>query len=318
MIRNQLKFDTTSISYAILCKNCEEEFTTDSIQIPTYQINEDELKEYSEIHNCPNCKKEFEIIVYLSAAEICASINADEDEFVTINDSVSYRIAEAEEYYGYQIKAILEGENHFSIFNLGVFYICDLYELKKHADQELKRIILMNCYIGLVTQLETYLMNTLVTNVLNEKKYFKTFIVEFKDFKNHKFSISEIFKEQDELEKKVKKTLSDLIYHNLKKIKPIYEAVFKIQIPEIGELIKIISVRHDIVHRGGKCKNGNFIKIDEETFNDAKLKINVFVETIEKQIASLQPIDSTKPKETVNPKPPPDSYEEIFDPNLAF
>lgn len=127
-------------------------------------------------------------------------------------------------------------------------------------------------------------MNTLVTNVLNEETFFKNFIEVFEDFKKHKFSISEIFIKQNELEDMVKKKLSELIYHNLYKIRPIYNGVFKIKLPEIGELMKIINIRHDIVHRGGKCKNGNFVKIDEEMFKDAKLKINNFVETMEKEI----------------------------------
>jgi len=295
MIRNRLKPDTKSISYTILCKNCEEEFTTDSIRIPTYETNEDEPKDYSEFYNCPNCEKEFEIKIFPISAEIWVSINSNKEEVIAMNehDSLSDRIVdEYEEYWDQQINTILEGEDHFAIFNIGIHYNKQFYELKKHADQELKRIILMNCYLGLVTQLETYLMNTLVTNVLNEKKYFKIFIEEFKDFKNVKFSISEIFKKQNELEKKVKEELSNLIYHNLGKIKPIYEAVFEIQVPKIGELMKIIKIRHDIVHRGGKCKNGSLIKIDEEMFNNAKLKINDFVVTIEKQIA---PKESPKP-----------------------
>lgn len=283
MIKRQLKLDTNSISCRIQCKECDEEFETGSIQIPTPEINDEKIKEYPESHYCPICNLGFEIKILYSSAGIEVCVDKEEIIEINENDSLSDRIADEYEEY-WQISAILEGQNHFDTFRLGINYIDLLSELKNHANQGLKRIILMNCYLGLVTQLETYLMNTLVTNVLNEEAYFKNFIEAFEDFKKHKFSISEIYIKQNELDSIVKKKLSGLIYHNLYKIKPIYKAVFKIKFPEISELIKIINIRHDIVHRSGKCKNGSFIKIDEEIFNDAKLKINDFVETIEEKM----------------------------------
>lgn len=277
MIKRDIKsFITKNILLKFICKECEEEFI-EKVTIPTLDINNDKEVENSESCYCPECNKDFRIKIIASHAAIYAYIYAGKDELIElIEDDVDY-------YYSQYIETILKEENPFETFERGISEIVQLFELST-SNSNLKRIILMQSYSGLITQLENYLKNTLVINILNKDNFFKAFVEEFEDFKKEKFTLSEIYKKQNVLEDRVKKVLSELIYHNLHKIKPIYISVFEINFPQIGDIMKIVNLRHDIVHRGGRDKNGGLVEIDVDKFTEAKTEILRFVKQLNREI----------------------------------
>jgi hypothetical protein len=69
-------------------------------------------------------------------------------------------------------------------------------------------------------------------------------------------------------------------YHNLIKVKEIYQSTFKIAFPDIEFLINYVKVRHDLVHRNGKTKQGEEVNIDKEVVSDLIEKTSIFVDEI--------------------------------------
>lgn len=297
MIKHEIKsFDVKSISLKFKCQKCNEEFI-ENVTIPTLEINNDKEIDNSEFYNCPDCKKDFEIKIVASNAGRFLYIDVEDSELTDFDeDNSEYKIIleEREEqedyYYSQYIDAILKEQDPFETFERGISEIVQLYELS-YTKPNLKRIILMQSYSGLITQLEKYLQNTLVINILNKDDFFKAFVEEFEDFKKEKFILSEIYKKQNELEDRVKKILSELIYHNLHRIMPIYKSVFKIYFPLIGDIMKIVNLRHDIVHRGGRDKDGGLIEINHDKFIDAKEEILHFVKRLNSEIRKMNELD---------------------------
>lgn len=280
-------FNTRWISIKFKCSKCSEEFETDAIGIPSPYFSaesaRDSFSENSETSLCPNCNKEFTITALSSFTGGYIDIDADENEIVVV---VEHLEKEYERYIDGQIESILDELDYYSTFKNGIYEIEQLAELSKIAPS-LERIILMNSYSGLVTQLETYLQNALVTNVMTRDEYFQSFIETFENFKRQKFSISEIFSKQSELKDKAKFELSELIYHNLHRIRPIYISVFSIKIPDISEVMKIVKIRHDLVHRGGKDKDGNLVNIGKQEFDKAKTEIIKFINELNGELNKI-------------------------------
>jgi hypothetical protein len=71
-----------------------------------------------------------------------------------------------------------------------------------------------------------------------------------------------------------------VIYHNLDVVQNMYTATFNIKFPEIAELSKLIATRHDLVHRNGKTKEGEEVKIDKNIITELLKKTSEFVELI--------------------------------------
>lgn len=107
-----------------------------------------------------------------------------------------------------------------------------------------------------ITALEAYLWDTTSYWVTRDKNILRSFVKSNKDFAGQKLQLSEIFIVMDDLEKKVADYLQTFIWHRLDKAKPLLEMTLGISFPEIEKFIPEIVIRHDIVHRGGRDKDG--------------------------------------------------------------
>ena len=117
------------------------------------------------------------------------------------------------------------------------------------------------------------------------------FVQTFKDFENKKIDFNKIFEIIPNIRDIVKKELLELLYHNLPKISGIYKNTLDIQFPSIKEVMKLINIRHDLIHRNGKNKDGDVIEISKEKLIDTISTIKKFISDIEDQI-QLTPASS--------------------------
>jgi len=119
---------------------------------------------------------------------------------------------------------------------------------------------------------------------MNNENILIKFVQTFKDFENKKIDFNKIFEIIPNIRDIVKKELLELLYHNLPKISGIYKDTLDIQFPSIKEVMKLINIRHDLIHRNGKNKDGNVIEISKEKLIDTISTIKKFISDIEDQI----------------------------------
>jgi hypothetical protein len=84
----------------------------------------------------------------------------------------------------------------------------------------------------------------------------------------------------DKIDATIQETLRSLMYHNLGKIKPIYKDVLDIDLGDIGDIMKAVQIRHDIVHRSGKDKEGNLHQIKKEDVTGLVEKVSMLMSTV--------------------------------------
>ena len=144
----------------------------------------------------------------------------------------------------------------------------------------LNRILKRQIFIGTFGTLETFLSDTFINLTINDDKYFRNFIETYPGFRQRKFDLNKIFLEQDKLKVTVKKTMLDIIYHDLPKVSKMYQATFKISFPELKSIIKSVQTRHDLIHRNGKSKEGDPVIVNKDAASDLIQKVSEFVENI--------------------------------------
>jgi hypothetical protein len=168
-------------------------------------------------------------------------------------------------------------------------YVNSIEKVENHINS-LKTITLQDNYLykllfaNVITILETFLLDFIINKVFNNKEYLIKFVSNCKEFKETKISYSDIYKEHSGIEEKVKKLLFSYSWHNLGKIKPIYEMVFDLSLPKIDKLMGSIMKRHDIVHRNGKSKDGSEIFITVDDIRNVIIETNNFVNYIDDSI----------------------------------
>lgn len=274
-----------SVIVNFTCSKCGEDVESDEISLPSPNI---EAEKASDSHGenigwteCPKCGKNYDVGVYAGWADGYIDIDDVDDESITIE------IIDDEEYYDYlassQIDSIIESSNFIIQFNQEIENLKSLNNINLH-DINLQETLQRQIYSGIITCLEDYLSTTLIQNVLNNDEYFKNFVKTYPNIKKRRFNLNEIYEKLDDLREIVKMELIDVIYHDLPKIKLMYQETFKIDFPVITDLMQIIMNRHDLVHRNGKNKDGEKIDISNTDVLDAIDKVQQFVKVIDSKI----------------------------------
>ena len=154
-------------------------------------------------------------------------------------------------------------------------------------DEDMKSYLYKLLYANLITSMEAYLSDTLIKYVTENEEYLRKFTETYKPFKNQTFTTDDIFNRMDHLKDIVKGELRELMYHNLPKIKPIFMDSMGIDIGVIKDLYKAVLIRHDIVHRNGKNKEGKEHVITKENVEQLCILVNDFIYNIERQLPPI-------------------------------
>ncbi len=158
--------------------------------------------------------------------------------------------------------------------------------------EQLRQHYLRLLYINVITALESFLSDGFINTVMSDPALVRKFVETNPDFARKKFALSELFEQADVIEDKVKRYLSSLMWHNLEKIKPMYKETLDIEFPkDLAHLFRAILMRHDLVHRNGKTKDGGEILLNRNDVSDLIEQVRTFGEHVDGQFGSNLPDD---------------------------
>ncbi len=198
---------------------------------------------------------------------------------------------------GYQLAPVTSAEDFYdSVFTPDVktrdvpyTSLCDRLNqtddlLKIEIDGPTKQLIMQMAHSSVITALEVYLADTVLYWVSSDNSVLRNFIENTKGLKERALSLASIFERFDHLDEEVKKFLQEQIWHRLDKVKPMMEQGLGIELPEINELMQEILIRHDIVHRAGKDKDGNEVILSDAEVLRVRDKVNRFAKAIGEEL----------------------------------
>jgi hypothetical protein len=147
-----------------------------------------------------------------------------------------------------------------------------------------KKYLLRLLYVNVITILETYLSDLFISAVGNDRSLLRRLVETTPEFKSEKISVSEIFKVVEDIEKKARSYLTDIVWHHLSRVKPMFKNTLGIEFPSKMEILfKAVLVRHDLVHRNGKKKDGGEHDISPEIITKLIKEAGEFVSHVDKQ-----------------------------------
>lgn len=143
-------------------------------------------------------------------------------------------------------------------------------------------------FANTIAAMETYLSDGFINTVVNNPKFIRKLMETTPAFNEKNYKLSDIYNWAENTQKCVTKYLLDIIYHNVFVVKNMYKCVLDIDFPDDMKLIqKAIMIRHDIVHRNGKTKDGEIVKLTEKDVNDNIELIRTFINHIDNQLKSI-------------------------------
>ena len=257
-----------------VCPFCGEENETDALYIPTpdfsAETHHDSVNSEDYEHLCHKCDHLFEITVY-------NGFYGGDGEISDIDESVSVEEDFPEEDY--------EEEYKSAYFDEHVRETIDVLDKIEVLDEVSKKLLYRTLYANVISSMEAYLSDRLIQKVLSSEETKRHFVENFKDFEDVKISLSDIYENIENIESRIKKSLREIIYHHLPRIRNIYKSTLNIDLGDISDLMKCVSIRHDIVHRNGKDKDGNLQVINKNDVEELATKVTEFIRNIESQFA---------------------------------
>ena len=129
--------------------------------------------------------------------------------------------------------------------------------------------------------METYLSDAFTNTVLNDSALLRRFFETTPEFKKRKFTLSDLFTEFGGIEETAKQHLRQLLWHDLARVKPKYRYALNVEFPDATPIFRAIKVRHDLVHRNGKTKDGEALPIDKGHVIALAREAELFVQEID-------------------------------------
>lgn len=183
----------------------------------------------------------------------------------------------------YELNAIFDNTEFKSNF---IREIENLDQLRKIQikDASLRHIHLRQLFISIIGVVETYLSDAFINKTLSSEYYLEKFVSSHPEFKKQKISVSEVFNTSRNIKEKAKTIMVTTIYHKLPVVKAMYQKTFDMEFPDISEMQKYVTQRHDLVHRNGKTTGGKMVVVEDETIVALNNTATEFVSSVSKAL----------------------------------
>jgi len=161
--------------------------------------------------------------------------------------------------------------------------------LTSEIDDSVSDCFLRLLYVNVITALETYLSDAFINTVMNIPDLMRRFVETAPEFQKEKVPFADLFKEVEGAEEKVRTHLDKVVWHNFNQVIPMYKATLDIEFPEnLSTIIRAVLIRHDIVHRNGRTKEGLQIPITKADISNLINSVKEFVQCIDLELATLR------------------------------
>ena len=150
-----------------------------------------------------------------------------------------------------------------------------------HSTQAFYRMV----YASIITAVEAYLSDTFYCLVITDPARTERLLTTAPEFLEKKYSVAEVLDWHKNLAIRLSDYLHGIAWHNLGKVRPMYETVLNIRFPEnSGALHRAVAIRHDIVHRNGRSKDHRSHRFSAKDIYDLIAVAEKFVNELEVQL----------------------------------
>ena len=199
--------------------------------------------------------------------ELCEMYGRSPDDPDFIDDLIDEMggesVLEQEDYEWYKEN---ENKKHYELLMEQLKSVDIILELE--VPEKAKFSLLVMTHAHVVSTIEGYLAGVFIHQVCNSEELTRKLVESDPEFSKRKFTLREIYQENDALKVTVASYLKDLIFHDLKKIKPMYETVLDHKFSDLSWLFKAVDIRHHCAHRAGYDKEGVKVDINVESISD--------------------------------------------------
>jgi hypothetical protein len=132
-----------------------------------------------------------------------------------------------------------------------------------------------------VTLLESFLADRIKSLIVSDPYYLEQALINIENLKKKDISPYDVWKHPQGVQGIVLERLSTILYHNIPQVIKIVEAITGDRPQfDLSGAIRVVNLRHDIVHRNGKTMDGQELSINFELAEDAINQVETFLSAV--------------------------------------
>lgn len=175
--------------------------------------------------------------------------------------------------------------DQLEMFNKQLVEIPALLQTDIAKNAQFSLLVMLHAHV--VSALEYFLSTTFIHRVTNSEKLTRKLIETDPEFGNRKFTVNEIYAQHSNIPSTVATYLKGIIFHDMRKVKPMYAEVLSYNFGDISWLFGAIRVRHDCVHRAGYDKEGTPVNVSIESIKELIRNCRALAEKIDAHVQEL-------------------------------
>ncbi|MGS0825101.1 hypothetical protein ACVBIO_04755 [Shewanella sp. 0m-8] len=173
-------------------------------------------------------------------------------------------------------------QSQLGVFDTQMQSINELLKVQVYNETQFSLLVMLHSHA--VASLESYLASTFIHNVTNSENLIRKLVEKDPTFSQMKFTLKDIYAKQESLKVTVATYLKNLIFHDIKKVKPMFKEVLNCDFGDISWLFLAVNLRHHCVHRAGLDKDGNRVNISVDSIRKLVESSKILVHTVEIQL----------------------------------
>lgn len=181
-----------------------------------------------------------------------------------------------------EIEWYIYSQSPIVMFNTQMQSVRALLNIEVYNETQFSLLVMLHGHA--VASLESYLAAKFIHKVTNSEELIRKLVESDPVFSERKFTLKEIYEKHEGLQLTVATYLKELIFHDLKKVKPMFKNVLDYDFGDISWLFKAINLRHHCVHRAGLDKDGNRIDLSVDSIRNLVDKSSALIWSIEKHV----------------------------------
>lgn len=274
-------FDYNPLAKSIVvkwrCPKCGSENSSDAIAPPypnmMAETNTESIETdwYDDV--CSECEHQVEITMSTGMWSADGEIDVDSENFIGIEEEFE---PEQEDFYDPEQYAITKTETELTL------------DAIENLDGDIKSKLYQLLYANIISKLEAFLCDTIIKFVMKDDERKRHFLQTYEPLANQNFPMKCIYDKYKSLDIIIKRALTSIVYHDLKLVDKLYVNNTGITLNPCKEIKDAIAIRHDIVHRNGKDKEGNSCVISKDTVLELSNKVKDFIDDVDRRVSSVE------------------------------
>ena len=185
--------------------------------------------------------------------------------------------------WGYFLETDRPLSNEYKQFVKSLFSVEAILKEASFSKDIYEKALYRLLFASVITAMETYLSDLFMSLVLPNDQRLGALLLHNKPFNTKKYTIAEAISFSGKKREMAEGHLTEMTWHNLSRVSELYKSALGINLEELvtSDLVSLVVIRHDIVHRNGRKKNGSAHQINDVSVRECIKEVKTFVEKVE-------------------------------------